>query len=81
LVGNVDLRAPIGADGTVKEVTVLSGNPKLVEAGIRAVRRWRYRPHEVLGHPVEVETDIKISFLGQDAVSISSPNAATADEK
>jgi outer membrane biosynthesis protein TonB len=75
LVGNVDLRAVIGADGTVKGVTVLSGNPKLAEAGIQAVRQWRYSPYEVLGHPVEVETSIKISFFGEDAVSISSPSA------
>ena len=81
LVGSVDLRAVIGADGTVKGVTVLSGNPKLAEAGIRAVRQWRYSPHEVLGRPVEVETNIKISFLGEDAVSISSPSAAATDEK
>ena len=81
LVGNVDLRAVIGADGTVKGVTVLSGNPKLAEAGIQAVRHWRYSPYEVLGHPAEVETNIKISFFGEDAVSISSPSAAAADEK
>ena len=81
LVGNVDLRAVIGADGTVKGVTVLSGSPKLAEAGIQAVRHWRFSPYEVLGHPVEVETNIKISFLGEDAVSISSPSAAAADEK
>ncbi len=81
LVGNVNLRAVIGADGTVKGVTVLSGSPKLAEAGIQAVRRWRFSPYEVLGHPVEVETNIKIGFLGEDAVSISSPSAAAADEK
>jgi outer membrane biosynthesis protein TonB len=81
LVGNVDLRAVIGADGIVKGVTVLSGNPRLAEAGIKAVRQWRYSPYEVLGHTVEVETNIKISFLGEDAVSISSPSAAGADER
>ncbi len=75
LVGNVDLRAVIGSDGTVKGVTVLSGNPKLAEAGIQAVRQWRFIPYEVLGHPVEVETNIKISFFGEDAISISSPSA------
>ena len=75
LVGNVDLKAVIGADGTVKGVTVLSGDPKLAEAGIQAVRQWRYSPYELLGHPVEVETNIKISFFGEDAVSISSPSA------
>jgi len=81
LVGDVDLRAVIGADGTVKGVTVLSGNAKLAEAGIQAVRQWRYGPYEVLGHPVEVETNIKISFFGENAVSISSPSAAAPDEK
>jgi hypothetical protein len=81
LVGNVDLRAVIGVDGTVKGVTVLSGNPKLAEAGIQAVRQWRYSPYEVLGHPAEVETNIKMSFFGENAVSISSPSAAVADEK
>jgi Gram-negative bacterial TonB protein C-terminal len=80
LVGNVDLRAVIGADGTVKGVTVLSGNPKLAEAGNQAVRHWRYSPYEVLGHPVEVETNIKISFLGEDVVSISSPSTAAAEK-
>jgi hypothetical protein len=72
LVGELQLKALIGADGSVKEVTVLSGSPKLAEAGMRAVRRWHYDPYQVLGTPVEVETRIKISFFGPDAVSIAS---------
>jgi hypothetical protein len=39
---------------------------------MRAVRRWHYNPYQVLGTPVEVETRIKISFFGPDAVSIAS---------
>jgi hypothetical protein len=72
LVGELQLKALIGADGSVKEVTVLSGNRKLAEAGVRAVRKWRYSPYQMLGRPVEVETEIKMSFFGQDAVSIAS---------
>ena len=72
LVGELQLKALIGADGSVKEVTVLSGSPKLAEAGIQAVRQWHYSPYQVLGRPVEVETKIKMSFFGQDAVSIAS---------
>jgi hypothetical protein len=72
LVGELQLKALIGADGSVKEVTVLSGSPKLAEAGIQAVRQWHYSPYQVLGRPVEVETQIKMSFFGQDAVSIAS---------
>jgi hypothetical protein len=72
LVGELRLKAVIGADGLVKQVTVLSGNPKLAEVGMRAVRQWHYTPYEVLGSPVEVETQIKMSFFGEDAVSVAS---------
>jgi hypothetical protein len=72
LVGELQLKALIGADGSVKEVTVLSGSPELAKAGMRAVRQWRYSPYLVQGSPVEVETQIKMSFFGPDAVSISS---------
>jgi hypothetical protein len=72
LVGELQLKAMIGEDGSVKEVSVLSGSRKLAEAGMRAVRRWHYNPYQVLGTPVEVETRIKISFFGPDAVSIAS---------
>jgi hypothetical protein len=72
LVGELQLRALIGPDGLVKDVTVLSGDPKLAEAGMRAVRQWHYAPYQVLGNPVEVETKIKMSFFGEDAVSVAS---------
>ena len=75
LTGKVSLKAVIGVDGTVKEVDVLSGNHVLAAAALRAVRHWRYRPHEFNGHPVEAETNIAISFVGDDAVSISFPAA------
>jgi Gram-negative bacterial TonB protein C-terminal len=79
LVGEVQLQALIGADGSVKDVTVLSGSPKLAEVGMRAVRQWHYNPYQVLGNPVEVETKIKMNFFGQDAVSIAlSPTEAPA---
>jgi Gram-negative bacterial TonB protein C-terminal len=82
LIGELQLKALIGADGAVKEVKVLSGSPALAEAGVRAVRQWRYSPHQVQGSPVEVETQIKMNFFGQDAVSISSvPSGATAQRQ
>jgi len=71
-VGELQLKALIGPDGSVKEVTVLSGSPGLAKAGVRAVRQWRYSPYLVQGSPVEVETQIKMSFFGPDAVSITS---------
>jgi protein TonB len=82
LVGELQLKALIAADGSVEKVTVVSGDPKLAEAGMRAVRQWRYRPYQVLGNPVEVETEIKMNFFGQDAISIGSvANAPTSQLK
>ncbi len=72
LVGELQLRALIAADGSVKEVSVLSGNAKLAAAAMRAVRQWHYNPAQLAGGPAEVETQIKMNFFGQDAVSIAS---------
>ena len=62
IAGDVILRAVIGKDGAVKEVTVVSGNPVLLQAAIDAVRQRRYRPPTLNGAPVEVETEVTISF-------------------
>ncbi|HEV2274234.1 MAG TPA: TonB family protein [Acidobacteriaceae bacterium] len=73
LAGDLRLKVWIAADGTVKDVTVLSGDPKLGQAGMRAVRQWRFAPYQTPGGPAEAQTEIKMSFFGPDAVSISSP--------
>jgi outer membrane biosynthesis protein TonB len=75
LTGKVSLKAVIRADGTVRDVDVLSGNRTLASAAVRAVRHWRYRRYELKGHAVEAETNITISFIGDEAVSISFPPA------
>ena len=72
LNGEVQLKLLIGADGAVKAVTVIRGDPQLAEAGVRAARRWHCRPTEQLGQPVEVETLVTMKFFGPDAVSIAS---------
>jgi hypothetical protein len=72
LVGELHLRALIDADGSVKEVTLVSGDPKLAEAGMRAVRRWHYSPYQTPGGSGQGETLIRMRFFGQDTVSITS---------
>ena len=71
LTGKVSLKVLIAADGTVTKVEVLSGDPALARAAVRAVQRWQYHTYEVDGREVEAETNITISFVGDDAVSIS----------
>ena len=75
LNGKVKLRAVIGTDGTVRKVDVLSGNRTLAVAAVQAVRHWRYPAPEMNGRPVEGETNIAITFVGDDAVSVSFPAA------
>ncbi len=72
LTGQLDLRALIAADGSVKEVTLVSGDPKLAQAAIGAVRRWRYAPNPSSAPDGERETLIRMNFFGKDAVSITS---------
>ena len=74
LVGKVALKAVVASDGTVKEVEVLSGDRALAAAAVRAVKQWRYAPAQVGGRTVEAQTRVTISFLGDDAVSITVPN-------
>jgi len=63
--GEVRLRATIGTDGVIKDYQVVSGNPLLVRAAITAIRQWRYRPTQLNGEAVEVETFITVNFILQ----------------
>ncbi len=60
--GTVVLDAIIGKDGTIQNLHVISGHPMLVPAAIEAVRQWRYRPYMLNHEPVDIETQILVSF-------------------
>jgi len=40
--GTVKLRIQINANGTVKDVQVLGGNPILSECSVKAMRQWQF---------------------------------------
>jgi protein TonB len=60
--GVVKLEATIAADGSIRNLRVVSGPPLLVNAAIEAVRQWRYRPTLLNGVAVEVLTEIDVNF-------------------
>jgi protein TonB len=60
--GVVQLNAVIGKDGMVREITLISGHPLLVEAAIQAARQFTYRPTYLNGQAVEVDTVIIVQF-------------------
>ena len=60
--GTVRFNAIIGEDGTIKNLTLVSGHPLLVAAAQDAVKQWVYRPTLLNGEPVEVVTQIDVIF-------------------
>jgi protein TonB len=60
--GTVKLEAVISADGTIRNLRVVSGPPLLVNAAVEAVRQWRYHPTLLNGIAVEVITEIDVNF-------------------
>jgi protein TonB len=60
--GIVRLEAVIATDGTIQGLRALSGHPLLIGAAMEAVSRWRYQPTLLNGEPVEVVTEIDVTF-------------------
>lgn len=60
--GVVVMNAVLAKDGTVQNLTVVSGHALLVQAALDAVRQWVYQPTMVNGQPVEVSTRINVNF-------------------
>ena len=60
--GSVVLHAIISKDGRVEELTVIAGNPMLIQAARDAVLQWRYQPTLLNNEPVEVDTTITVVF-------------------
>jgi TonB family protein len=60
--GVVRFEAIIARDGTVSNLTVMSGHPLLVESAIEAVKRWVYKQTLLNGEPVEVVTQIDVNY-------------------
>jgi len=60
--GSVVLQAVISAQGSVENLTVLSGPAILTTAAQQAVREWRFKPVVQNGQPVETKAMITVNF-------------------
>ncbi|MGB8985602.1 MAG: TonB family protein [Candidatus Sulfotelmatobacter sp.] len=60
--GTVVLRAVISKDGSIENLSLVSGHPMLAPAAIEAVKQWKYKPYLLNGEPVEVDTEIQVNF-------------------
>lgn len=64
LRGTARVQATVAPDGTVKQVKELGGNPVLVDALARAVKKWKYEPSDKTSM-VEVKFDFMLQSEGQ----------------
>ena len=60
--GVVKFNAVIAKDGSIQNLTLVSGHPLLVQAATEAVRQWVYQPTLLNNEPVEVITTIDVNF-------------------
>ncbi len=60
--GPVQLLATISKTGDISAVKVLSGDANLAHAAVDAVKQWKYKPYLLDGSPVEMQTQITVSF-------------------
>lgn len=77
--GDVYLRITVTAEGKVKDVHILRGEPLLAAASLRAVRHWRFHPL-LNGRTAEpFATLIKINFSLRTKVAGSLPQHPNQD--
>jgi TonB family protein len=61
--GVVLLEANISADGTIEDLRVITGHPRLVPAAMEAVNQWIYEPALINGQRVPVITTVSVNFV------------------
>jgi protein TonB len=64
--GVVVLQIVIDTKGHVSTVKVVSGDPLLTPAAVDAAKHWVYQPFFLDGEPIEVETQLQLSFKLSD---------------
>jgi tetratricopeptide (TPR) repeat protein len=60
--GVVVLCGTIAKDGTLRNLRASSGPEELVPSAIKAVAQWRYQPYLLDNEPVDVDSEILVSF-------------------
>ena len=65
--GTVKFDVIIAKDGSIANLTLISGHPLLVQSATDAVKQWLYQPTLLNGEPVEVITTIDVNFTLSDS--------------
>jgi len=62
LLGRIELEAIVAEDGSVEKVRPVRGNPVLTQAGVDALKKWRFTPFQEDGKPVRAVVSISFEF-------------------
>jgi protein TonB len=60
--GTVRFEATVSKTGTIRSLQVVSGPLALIQAATDSVKQWVYRPTLLNGEPIEVVTQIEVTF-------------------
>lgn len=61
--GQVVLAVVIGKSGFTKDIRVItSANKQLTDAAVSAVSQWRYRPYQLNGTAIDVQSTVVVNF-------------------
>ena len=60
--GIVVLEGTINVKGKIENIHVISGHPMLLEAAIKAVEKWKYRPAKLNGQLIPQPVEVKVRF-------------------
>ena len=77
--GPVILHAIISKDGTIKNLSIISGNGMLVDAARDAVSQWTFKPYLLNGQPMDVETSITVNFSLADSLASLGQNPVASE--
>ena len=62
--GSVKLDLTVSESGDVASVKVITGHPMLVSSAVDAAKKWKYKPFESEGKPIQVITEVELNFPG-----------------
>lgn len=68
LQGQVWVKAFITEAGDVERVEVISGDPTLAEAAVKAAKEWKFKPFIRGGKPIKIVTKIPFDFAFRNEV-------------
>jgi len=61
--GEVAIKINVDRDGNVAKAEVMTGHPLLAPAALEAVKQWKYKPFQLNGEAIEMETTVRVVFV------------------